>query len=96
MLSTFNIIFICTMTLSCILLIVTGMIDPGIIPRNTDPLLETIPPQFREAIDKQDSRKRFFLKKRAISKQVIDITWYHSLKKSNVNIDDLAESDDPI
>jgi len=64
----YDLTYILTLALSSILLLLTGMVDPGIIPRHTDPLMEQIPALLRDIVEKQDTKRRYFVSKRAIAK----------------------------
>lgn len=61
-----DIAYLITMTLSVIFLLKTSMTEPGIIPREHDPLseiLKNVPYAHKQMILKQENKRKFFISK---------------------------------
>lgn len=76
-----------TILLSCGSLFMTAMTEPGIIPRNSDELLDQLPQETREAIDKSENYK-FYIRKKALAKMQT-----HTSQRVSVVIGPGEESD---
>lgn len=61
-----DIAYLITMSVSVLLLLKTSMTEPGIIPREHDPLseiLKNVPFAHKQMILKQEGRRKFFISK---------------------------------
>lgn len=65
-----NFFYLLTLTLSCVLLLVAGMTEPGVIPRNIDPQLENISQMYKDLIEQQDYKTKFFINKIKINENL--------------------------
>jgi hypothetical protein len=68
-----DVAYIITMILSLTFLTITSMTEPGIIPREPDPLvdiLQNVPYAYKQMILKQEGKHKFFISKKHLLKNL--------------------------